>query len=196
MKLIIGFLLLLISTLFSPSCLSSPKVIQPDPSFQMVIADGWELIDSEAISIFNGMRGRSGRQYYNFGIQRIKSKHAFDYPYVLVQIKNDGKYPTAEELKALREGNSFDLFDVKKYEKLIKNEFYFDHFQNSIFMVIEKKDYDGSPLYGLIVSHLTKNGRISVICYYKKSQIKKYISELGFMAATVLIDSQYKYNEK
>ena len=78
----------------------------------------------------------------------------------------------------------------------LKNEFYFDHFQNSIFMVIEKKDYDGSPLYGLIVSHLTKNGRISVICYYKKSQIKKYISDLGFMAATVLIDSQYKYKAK
>ena len=196
MKQLICFLLLSISTLFSPQCLSAPTVIQPDPSFQMVVADGWELIDSESMSIFNGMKGRSGRQYYNLGMRRIKSKHTFDYPYVLVQIKNDGKHPTSEEIKALREASSFDLFDKNKYETLIKNVFYFDPFQNSVFMVMEKKDYDGSPLYSINVSHLTKNGRISVICYYKKSQIKKYISDLGFMAATVLIDSQYKYKAK
>lgn len=59
MKQLICFLLLSISTLFSPQCLSAPTVIQPDPSFQMVVADGWELIDSESMSIFFHAERRS-----------------------------------------------------------------------------------------------------------------------------------------
>ena len=127
--------LLLIATTFSSLAISTTKIIQPDPSFQMAVVDGWELIDAESMMIFNGMSGRSGRQFYNIGIKRVKSRHTFDYPYMLVQIKNDGKHPTTEELKAARRGSSFDFLDVKTYKNLIKNVFYYDQFQNSIFMI-------------------------------------------------------------
>lgn len=196
MKQIICFLLLSISTLFSPQCLSAPKVIQPDPSFQMVVADGWELIDAESMSIFNRINGKSSHQYYNFGIRRIKSKHTFDYPYVLVQIKNDGKFPSEQEIKELRKGDSSDLINVGKYKKIVKNEFYFDQLNNSFFIISEINDGAGSVVNGLSVSYLTKNGRVTVNCYYEKPQMKKYIKDLTYMATSILINSWNKYGTK
>lgn len=194
MKSIIVFTLFLISA-FSPSlCSSTPQVIQPDPSFQMIVLDGWSVIDNESMRLFNRMSSRAGRQHYNVGIRRTNSKHVFDYPYILIQIKHDRKHPTTKELSELPRRNAYLALSKNTSSPVDKNKMYFDEFENAVFMVSEMKLADGTVINAISLSYLIKTGRISISLYCKPSKMNKYIDGFRFMTTTALIDEFYKYN--
>lgn len=193
MKSIIVFTLFLISSFFPSLCSSTPQVIQPDPSFQILVLDGWSVIDNESMRLFNSMSSRAGRQHYNVGIQRTKSKHVFDYPYILIQIKHDRKHPTTKELSELPRGSAYRTLSKNTSSPVDKNKIYFDELANAVFMVSDMKLADGTIIDAISLSYLIKTGSISIIFYCKSSQIDKYIDDFGFMTTYALIDELYKY---
>jgi hypothetical protein len=196
MRALIASAIFFISALFMSICSGAPQVIQPDPSFQMMVVDGWELIDAESMSTFNKINGRSTGQYYDFGIKRIKSAHTFDYPYLLVQIKKDGNHPTVDELNRIPKINYLDVLQKRSTEKLNKNKMYFDDVNKAGFAVIDTKDAAGVAVGGFSISYLTSDGYVLVVCYYKKPQMAKYIKDLTYMSTSVLINYAHKYGVK
>lgn len=193
MKKIIAFYIAFVSLSFVSFCSNATNIIYPDPSFQMMVTDGWSVIDEKSMMVFNSLSRRKGRQFYNIGIKRDKSKHVFDYPYILIQIKHDGKHPTTKELESLPQASSFLSLSKKAKSPIDKNRIYFDAFENSLFMISETTQGDGSVIYGVLLTRIIKTGRISMLLYCKPTQIWKYIDDFSFMATTMLINEAYKY---
>ncbi len=139
--------------------------------FSISLPDGWVEIPRDIIDVFEKeiFVPNVPKQHYDYGFQLEASQHWFEYPYILVQIKDTGRIPE-RQLKKIKECPIQKAFD--KHEKALgplvsgfqaSSKMYYDKHAKTLWLRAEMDVVNNiGPIVSLIGMVLTEEGLIVV----------------------------------
>ena len=166
---------------------SAVSIIQADEyqknEFSISLPSGWIEMPRDIIDSYEKALSKAAPdfplQHYDYGFQRISSKNWFEYPYILIQVKNTGRIPE-NELKKLDQISVQKDIDVQKEQvkslmsEIQTGKMVFDQQNRIIWMRIEGNVANIGPIAGLTSMIPTEKGIIQVNGYSLKSEYPEY----------------------
>ena len=181
--------------------------------FSITLPDGWVEIPRDVIDAYEKriasiapksskeIAPKSARQLYDYGFQLDSAQQWFEYPYILVSIRNTGRIQ--KSLLDKFEESSFQK-GVDKAKKELRpavsniqiGKLYYDKVANIIWSRIESDLVQIGPVSGLFGMILTDKGYIQVNGYSLKEDFFTYEPVFRTSAVSVIPSSDLIYKPK
>lgn len=173
--------------------------------FSISLPAGWVEMPTDVIDAFEKEIARltpnAPAQHYNHAFQLGSSENWFEYPYILVQIKNTGRIPESqleklkgyniqESLEKHKKGLSSILSDVQAGEMV------YDKQTKMIWMRIEANVVNTGPISGISGMVLTEKGFIQVMGYCLRGNYPTYENIFQSVALSVSTEPGLAYKPK
>jgi hypothetical protein len=173
--------------------------------FNISFPSGWIEMPRDIIDSYEKEVAKAApdfpMQHYDYGFQLKSSRNWFEYPYILIQVKNSGRIPENEfknfEQISLQK-------DIDKHRKQVGSilsdiqagKMVFDKQNKVVWMRIEGNVANIGPITGLMCMIPTEKGFIQVYGYSLKSEYSKNESVFRSIAlsTTLSADLMYKPN--
>ena len=162
--------------------------------FSISLPDGWVEVPRDVIDSYEKEMARllpnAQPQHYDYVFQLESSKNWFEYPYILVQVKNTGRIPESqlEKLEGYPVQESLDK-QKKTVGSIMSNiqvgKVVYDKQNKIIWMRIESNVVDIGPISGISGMIPTEMGVIQVAGYSLKKSYLTYESTLQSVAKSV-----------
>jgi len=173
--------------------------------FSISLPDGWVEIPRGAIDSYEKtvaeLAPNAPAQHYDCGFQLESGKNWFEYPYVLIQVKNIGRIPESQLEKL--EGVSLQktLDDQKDRLSTIMSgaqagKMIYDRQNRMIWMRMEFNVRDVGPVTGICGMIPTEKGFIQVNGYCAKNIYSRYEQILRAIATSMTPDPALIYKPK
>ncbi|HOJ78607.1 MAG TPA: hypothetical protein PLZ08_04660 [Bacillota bacterium] len=178
----------------------------PKDGFSIRILTSMREIPSEVIKEYveylHANFPNTRAENYNYGFQLKSSKNWFEYPYILIQVKNQNRI-SSSELKKLKQVNTQQL-SKKAQDKLDDNlggvvsnvnfnEMVYDPINQIVWMRFKMTVQGSGNVVGISGMCLTEVGWIQVNCYCRESETKLYQGIFEDIIRSVQIANQLKY---
>lgn len=173
--------------------------------FSISLPDGWvempiDVIDSYEKEIAR-LAPNAKTEHYDYGFQLDSSKNWFEYPYILVQVKNTGRIPESQLEKL--EGY-FVQESLAKQEKAVGSimsdiqmgKMVYDKRNKMIWMRIEADVVNIGPISGISGMVPTEKGFIQVMGYSLRENYPNYESIFQSVAVSVSPEPGLTYKPK
>jgi hypothetical protein len=170
--------------------------------FKLFIPNNWIEIPQKQVAIkaasLSSNYSNAPHESIDYAFQPKSNAYWFDYPYIIIQIKNTGRV-TEKQLKEL---NRFSFDSTKgKIEKQLNDQlsksqmtaFTYDVAHNIIWSELTADVQDVGKIYSLVGAVLTANGSISFYCSCKYTTMKRYYYVFQNIIYSVVISEQLKY---
>lgn len=199
---LITYLLLIVS--FAGVSMADGSELKKN-GFSISIPEGWVEMPRDVIDAYEKEIARlapnAPPQHYDYGFQLGSSKNWFEYPYILVQMKNTGRIPE-RQLEKL-EGYSIEQ-NLDKHKKALSSimsdiqtgKMVYDKQTRMIWMRIEANIADIGPISGVSGMVPTENGLIQVIGYSLRENYPTYEAIFQSVALSVSPESWLAYKPK
>lgn len=157
--------------------------IQQKNKFSIAIPDGWVEVPIDVIDAYEKETARLApnvtAQHYDYGFQLDSSKNWFEYPYVLVQVKNIGRIPESQLEKL--EGHSVQE-SLDKHKKGLSSivsdiqagKMVYDKQTKIIWMLIQSNVVNVGPVSGISGMIPTEKGFIQIVGHSLRDDYSKY----------------------
>lgn len=203
--LIIGFLFVcfLFTGIISSSTLAEGfvKYNFPKDNFSIQTPNNWQRIPDDivkqSVKSLHQVSPQLQSQTFEYGFQ-LKSRNWLEYPYILIQIKNNGKIST-QSLNKLKQINKED-FSKKITEKtgnILSNisfgEIVYDSANQIVWMRFQLTVQGVGNVIGISGMCLTSEGWIQVNCYASEIDYPNYESTFESVIRSVKVADKYKY---
>lgn len=178
---------------------------QQKNGFSISLPDGWIEIARDVIDVYEKEIAKLAPNepvlHYDYGFQLDGSKNWFEYPYILVQVKNIGRipesqlkklegYPVQKSLDKHRKGFSSIMSDIQ-VGKMV-----YDKQTKMIWMRIESNVVDIGPISCISGMVPTEKGYIQVSGYSLRNDYPTYESTFRSVAMSVKPESGLVYEPK
>ncbi|WP_456324105.1 hypothetical protein [Desulfonauticus submarinus] len=197
---IIGFIFLL-----NLSTVLHARQLYQKGDFSISLPDGWVEIPSDVIDAYEKEIARlapnAPAQHCDYGFQLGSADNWFEYPYILVQIKNIGRIPESqiEKLEGYSVQESLDKHksDLSTVLSNVQaGKMYYDKTSRIIWLRIEANVVDVGPISGLSGMILTEKGFIQVSGCSLKSDYSTYEPVFRATVMSVTPSSELVYKPK
>lgn len=199
---LITYVLLIVT--FAGVSIASGSELQKN-GFSISLPDGWVEMPRDVIDAYEkeiaGVAPNVPTQHYDYGFQLGSSKHWFEYPYILVQMKNTGRipesqlvklegYPVQQTLDKHKKGMSSIMSDIQ-VGKMI-----YDRQTKMIWMQIESNVTNIGPMSGISGMIPTEKGFIQVVGYSLRENYPTYEAIFQSVALSVSPEPKLAYKPK
>jgi hypothetical protein len=170
--------------------------------FVLTIPSNWIEIPQKQVAIkaalLSSTYPNAPHESIDHAFQPKSNARWFDYPYIIVQIKNTGRV-TEKQLKEL---NRFSFDSTKgKIEKQLNDQmsksqmaaFTYDVAHKIIWSELTANVQNEGKMYSLVGAVLTANGSISFYCSCRYTTMKRYYYVFQDIIYSVAISEQLKY---
>jgi hypothetical protein len=173
--------------------------------FSIFIPDGWVEIPRDVIDAYEKEIARlapnAPEQHYDYGFQIASSKNWFEYPYILVQVKNTGRIPESQLKK--HEGYSVQE-SLEKQKKEVSSilsdiqagKLIYDNQTRMIWMGIESNVVNIGPISGILGMVPTEKGFIQVMGYSLRKDYPTYEATFRSVAVSVSPEPGLAYKQR
>jgi hypothetical protein len=181
------------------------KVILQKNGYSMLLPNEWIEIPPNIIEAFEKDLAKTipgqSIQHNDCGFQLKSSKKWFEYPYILVQVKNTGRIPQSEFRKANISSFQKNIGNVQKnFISLISDlraeEMFYDERSKIIWIQFESILKNIGPAVSIMGIIPTEKGFIIVTGNSLKDKYSIYKPMLQEFVASVRIDPWLKYKTK
>lgn len=173
--------------------------------YVITLPDGWIEIPTDIIEKYEKMVSdlapNAEKQHYDSGFQLNSKKNWLDYPYVLIQVKNQGRIPESqlEKLQGFSMQKTID--DQKKnFDTIMSNiqagEMIYDNKNKMIWMRFEANVHDIGPIIGISGMILTEKGFIQANAYSIKDDYTTYEPIFRSIAISVTPEPELAYKPR
>ena len=173
--------------------------------FSISLPDGWVEMPIDVIDAYEKEIGRlapnAAAQHYDYGFQLGSSKNWFEYPYILVQIKNTGRIPESQ-LETLEGYNVQESLDKHKKElssimsDIQAGKMVYDKQTKMIWIRIESNVANIGPIAGISGMVPTEKGFIQAIGYCLRENYPTYEAIFQSVALSVSPEPGLAYKPK
>jgi len=195
--------LLLIITFVGSSIANGGK--QQKNGFSISLPDGWIEMPRDVIYAYEKelakLAPNAPVQHYDYGFQLDVSKDWFEYPYILVQVKNIGRIPESQlkKLEGYPVQKSLDKHR-KRFSSIMSDiqagKMFYDKQTKMIWMSIESNVVDIGPISGISGIVPTEKGSIQVSGYSLRNDYTTYESIFRSVAMSVKPEPGLVYKPK
>ena len=194
---------LLIVTFVGVSIASSSELRKK--GFSISLPDGWVEIPRDVIDSYEKeiakLAPNAPAQHYDYGFQLASSKNWFEYPYILVQVKNTGRIPESqlEKLEGYSVQESLDK-QKKAFSSIVSDiqpgKMVYDKQTKMIWMRIEANVVNIGPMSGIVGTVPTEKGFIQVMGYSLRENYPTYEAIFQSVALSVSPEPGLAYKPK
>ena len=152
-------------------------------AFSIALPDGWVEIPGEVLDAYEreiaSLAPAAPRQSYDYGFQEDGAPRWLHYPYILVQIKNEGRIPEGE-LEKLESVSGQGEIDRRKEDlspvisRMEAGRMVYDKQAGVVWLRIEADVVDVGPVSGLSGIVPTEKGVVQVNGYALKDDFSRY----------------------
>jgi len=173
--------------------------------FSITLPDGWVEMHRDVIDAYQEELARLASnappQHYDYGFQLGSSKNWFEYPYILVQLKNTGRIPESQLEKLERYSVQETLDKHKKGLSSIMSDIevgkiIYDKQTKMIWMRIESNVVNIGPISGLSGMVPTEKGFIQVMGYSLRENYSTYEPIFQSVALSISPEAGLAYRPK
>ena len=174
-------------------------------SFSITIPDGWIEVPRNIIDTYENEISKQApnaqKQHYDYGFQLESSNNWFEYPYILVQIKDTGRIPE-NQLEKLEKYSFKDTIDKSKKDlsslmsDIQVGKMYYDKQEKIIWMRIEMNVVNIGIVSGLSGMVPTEKGFIQVAGYSLKNDFSNNEHVFRSVSMSVLPEPDLVYKPK
>lgn len=194
-------LLLISGSLLAQDALPKPFVTEDD--FTIHLPWDWEQIPKEVIDKFiqdfTKMAPSAPKMHYDYVFQK-SSNRWFQYPYVLVQVNNNGKIPESQ----LKSYDKFEDEMNKNAKKLETHTYsalsdievgktYYDPSCHILWSQMESNVEGAGKVRALIAMILTERGTIQIFGYSLAKDYDRYAPLFEKIARNVIVSGKIRY---
>ena len=173
--------------------------------FSISLPDGWVEMPRDVIDAYEKEMAKLApnvpAQHYDYGFQLGASKNWFEYPYILVQMKNTGRfpenqlkklegYPVQQSLDKHKKGLNSIMSDIQAGKMV------YDKQTKMIWMRIEFNVANIGPVSGISGMIPTEKGFIQVMGYSLRKSYQTYEAIFQSVALSVSPDPELAYKPK
>ena len=199
---LITYVLLIVA--FATLSIASDSELQKN-GFSISLPDGWIEMPRDVIDAYEKEITRLApnvtTQHYDYGFQLDSSKNWFEYPYILVQVKNIGRIPESQLEKLERYSVQESLDKYKKGVSSIMSDIQagkmvYDKETKMIWMRIESNVANIGPISGISGMIPTEKGFIQVMGYSLREHYPTYEAIFQSVALSVSPEPGLAYKPK
>ena len=171
----------IVATVFSVN----GKTFETDDEFSIILPDGWVQIPGSVLQGFSAKMDElspdTPRQVYDYGYQIDKDGTWLAYPYILVQVRSEGRIPSGqlarynafapemeEDINKVKEGFSDILSDASMDEPVYDSE------NKILWTSFSANVLDGDDVKALVGMRLTEMGYIQLTGYAPMDSFAEY----------------------
>jgi hypothetical protein len=196
--------LLLVAILATSSIVYGEERVQKN-GFSISLPVEWVEIPRDSIDLYEKelaqLAPNAKVEHYDYGFQLNSAKDWFECPYVLIQVKNNGRIPESqlEKLEGFSAQKTVD--DQKEKLSVIMSDLQvgkmiYDSQNKMIWIRIESNVRDFGPVSGISGMVLTERGFILAHAYSAKNDFPNYESIFRSIATSVTPDPELAYRPK
>lgn len=173
--------------------------------FSISLPDGWVEIPRDVIDSYEKEIARiapkANAQHYDYGFQLDSSKNWFEYPYILVQVKNTGRIPESQ-LEKLEEYSVQESLDKQKkavssiMSDIQPGKMVYDKQTKMIWMRIEANVVNIGPISGISGMVPTEKGFIQVMGWSLRENYPTYEAIFQSVAVSVSPEAGLAYKPR
>ena len=151
--------------------------------FSITLPDEWVEMPRDIIDLYENKVSKQApnakKQHYDYGFQLESSNNWFEYPYILVQIKNTGRIPE-NQLEKLENYSFKDTINKSKKDMsslmsdIQAGKMYYDKHEKIIWVRIEMNVVNVGIVSGLCCMVPTEKGFIQVNGYSLRNKFSNY----------------------
>ena len=170
--------------------------------FAITIPSGWVEMPRDIIDSYEKLLAEAAPdlplQHYDYGFQLESSENWFEYPYILIQIKNSGRIPEndLEKLEQISLQKEFDKHEKQVgsiASELQAGKMVFDKHHRIVWMGFEMKVVNVGPISGLSAMIPTEKGLIQVSGYSLRADYPIYDSIFHSIALSTIPIAELAY---
>jgi hypothetical protein len=180
---------------------------QPQLGYSLTMPDGWEQIPTKAIEeqmqAAAAATGTQMSQRYDDGFQRANGGDYFQHPYIMVQVKENGRMPEQQltKMKSVRAGLQTGLDSAsKKLAPVISNmtlgESYYDADNECVLIRMSMNLEIIGEVKALTCCFLTERGMLLFHCYSKAAEFDTQLLVFQDLLKSVKISDDLKYKPR
>jgi hypothetical protein len=193
---------------FAPGLVSGGTVIEnPNHGYTLTLPDGWERIPGKAIEelVAKVAAAAGGKisEHYDDGFQQSAGGKWFQYPYVLVQARENGRIPEAKlaEMKSVREGMQKGLNEAEgKLSSLVSGlslgDTFYDASNKCILIRFSMNAPNVGEIKALTCGFLTERGILLVHCYARAADFDRQLPIFQSILDSVRISEDLRYKPR
>jgi hypothetical protein len=184
--------------------LAQSGTLNQKAGFSLTLPDGWVEIPKETLVQYEDtlaeLAPNAQKQHFDYGFQMDGSKGWFTYPYVLIQVGNNGRIP-ADRFEKLPPISAEKMNDLKDKLSTVMShieigKLVYDSENRMMWMRIELNVRDVGPVAGLSAIIPTEKGTIQVNAYCLKEDYPTYEPVFRSLAKSMILDADLAYKTK
>jgi hypothetical protein len=198
--------LVILAFLMSVATGYSETVFETEHGFSLTLSSDWNAIPDDVLEKYSesisSMYPNAPRQTYEYGYQPDSQEQWLTYPYILVQVKENGKISASslKNYKKVQEDMESGVSEVKEsFSEYVKDvgieEPLFDEEYNTLFSVMSMDLGDVGVVKGLIAVVLTEKGTINIYGYAMGDDFDQYADLYADVARNISVNEDLKYRK-
>lgn len=201
----INWLSLFFIVVMSISSIAYAEVKIQKPGYTITLPDGWieipRYIIKESEKMLSLLAPDAPKEHYDCGFQLDTKDNWFEYPYILIQVKELGRVPESKLKKLRNISSQKTVGDLnKKLEPLMSNiqfeDMNYDDENKIIWMRHDANVHNIGPVIGISGMILTEKGFIQVNAYSLKKDYPAYESVFYSIVTSVIPEAELAYKPR
>lgn len=183
------------------------KEFDSEKGFKLNLPADWIAIPKQALNQFSAHLKKvapdAARPQYDFGFQLRASQNWFEYPYILVQVKNNGRLPESElkNLKKIESGLNQGASEAENRMSALLTqaqigETFYDERSQRLWATMSINVADVGMVKSLLVFFLTERGMIAFGGYAKEADFAYHSNVFESIINSVSLADNLRYQPR
>ncbi len=204
-RIIIIFWILILPVI----CLATelPNQVKTSDGFIINLSKEWRQIPKDVLETYSEklvkLAPKAPKQLFNYGFQLSNSKKWFEFPYIIIQVKNNHRF-SESSLKSIKQVEKSFNSGIKNAQNALPNylsnvkigETVYDPNLHILWTEIGMNTKNNGQVKGLLAALLTELGTITIVGYSKAEDFEKYHDVFQAIAINTIIDNKIKYKPR